>query len=61
MGGGTRGSDAFWFGGADWKVNKDLTLQYYYANLEDHYNQNFLGLVHIVQIASGQPLKTEAD
>jgi hypothetical protein len=59
MGGGTKGSDAFWFSGADWKVNKDLTLQYYYANLEDYYKQNFLGLVHIAQIAPGQTLKTD--
>lgn len=59
MGGGTRGSDGFWFGGADWKVNKDLTVQYYYANLEDYYTQNFFGLVHIAQIVPGQTLKTD--
>jgi hypothetical protein len=59
MSGGTRGSDGFWFGGADWKVNKDLTLQYYYAKLEDYYTQNFFGLVHIAQIVPGQTLKTD--
>lgn len=38
MNGGTHGSDGFW------KVNKELTLHYYYAKLEDYYSQNFLGL-----------------
>lgn len=57
--GGRKGSDGFRFGGADWKVTKDLTLQYYYANLEDYYRQNFLGLVHVYQIAPDQSLKTD--
>ncbi|MET0126337.1 MAG: OprD family outer membrane porin, partial [Pseudomonas caspiana] len=41
--GGTEGSNQFRFAGGDWKVTKDLTLQYYYANLEDYYKQHFLG------------------
>lgn len=57
--GGTRGSDGFSFGGADWKVTKDLTLQYYYAKLEDYYTQNFLGLTHVFQIAPDQAFKTD--
>ncbi len=57
--GGRKGSDGFRFGGVDWKVNKDLTLQYYYSNLEDYYNQNFLGLVHVFQIAPNQSFKTD--
>ncbi|PYB78861.1 outer membrane porin, OprD family [Pseudomonas sp. LB-090624] len=59
MGGGAHGSDAFWYGGTDWKVNKELTLQYYYANLEDYYSQHFLGLVHQFPIAEGQTFKTD--
>lgn len=59
MNGGSKGSNGFWFGGADWKVTKDLTLQYYYANLEDYYRQNFLGLVHVLQVTPGQSFKTD--
>ncbi|KAB0497678.1 OprD family porin [Pseudomonas vancouverensis] len=57
--GGTQDSNKFLYGGADWKVTKDLTLQYYYANLEDYYKQNFLGLVHVFQIAPNQSFKTD--
>ncbi|MFF7706487.1 OprD family outer membrane porin [Pseudomonas sp. NPDC007930] len=56
---GTRGSNGFNFAGADWKVTKDLTLQYYFANLEDYYNQNFFGLTHVFQIAPDQSFKTD--
>lgn len=59
MNGGIHGSDNFWFGGTDWKVNKELTLQYYYAKLEDYYSQNYLGLVHQFPIAPGQSFKTD--
>ncbi|MGH8483294.1 MAG: OprD family outer membrane porin, partial [Pseudomonas sp.] len=45
--GGTQDSNKFQFAGGDWKVTKDLTLQYYYSNLEDFYKQHFLGLVHV--------------
>jgi hypothetical protein len=57
--GATEGSDEFRFAGADWKVTKDLTLQYYFANLEDFYKQHFLGLVHVYQIADDQSFKTD--
>lgn len=57
--GATQGSDEFRFAGADWKVTKDLTLQYYFANLEDFYKQHFLGLVHVYQIADDQSFKTD--
>lgn len=57
--GGTQDSNKFLFGGADWKVTKDLTLQYYYANLEDYYKQNFLGLVHVLPISTNQSFKTD--
>ncbi len=39
-------SNEFYFAGADYKVNKDLLLQYYYATLDHFYNQHFFGLVH---------------
>lgn len=57
--GGSKESNQFRFGGADWKVTKDLTLQYYYANLEDYYKQHFLGLVHVYPITEGQSFKTD--
>lgn len=57
--GGARGSDGFWFTGADWSITKDLVVQYYYAKLQDYYTQNFLGLVHTFPIAPGQTLKTD--
>lgn len=57
--GATEDSNKFLYGGADWKVTKDLLLQYYYANLEDFYKQNFLGLVHVYPIAANQSFKTD--
>ncbi|WP_439850174.1 OprD family porin [Pseudomonas syringae] len=57
--GASQTSDQFRFAGADWKVTKDLTLQYYYANLEDFYKQHFLGLIHVYQIDSNQSFKTD--
>ncbi|NBA94074.1 OprD family outer membrane porin [Pseudomonas sp. R5(2019)] len=57
--GGFRDSNKFQFGGADWKVTKELTLQYYYSNLEDYYKQNFLGLVHVYPIDKDQSFKTD--
>ncbi|OAI92121.1 OprD family porin [Pseudomonas putida] len=57
--GGTEDSNKFQFAGGDWKVTKDLTLQYYYSNLEDFYKQHFLGLVHVWPIANDQSFKTD--
>lgn len=57
--GATQDSNKFQYAGADWKVTKDLLLQYYYANLEDFYKQNFLGLVHVYPIAANQSFKTD--
>lgn len=57
--GALRDSNQFRFGGADWKVTKDLTLQYYYSNLENFYTQNFLGLMHVFPIGPDQSFKTD--
>jgi hypothetical protein len=57
--GGTEDSNQFRYAGADWKVTKDLTLQYYYANLQDYYKQHFLGAVHVFPITEGQSFKTD--
>ncbi|MHC8317197.1 OprD family outer membrane porin [Pseudomonas sp. LB3P31] len=57
--GGTEESNKFRYAGGDWKVTKDLMLQYYYANLEDYYKQHFLGLVHVYPISANQSFKTD--
>jgi hypothetical protein len=36
----------FYFAGGDYKVSDALLAQYYYGNLEDFYQQHFLGLTH---------------
>nr|WP_288498998.1 OprD family porin [uncultured Pseudomonas sp.] len=46
-------SNKFYYGGADYKVNKDLLLQYYYGNLDDFYKQHFLGLTHTLALGAG--------
>ena len=57
--GGTRESNKFDFAGGDWKLTKDLTAQYYYANLDDYYTQHFFGLIHTLTISENQSLKTD--
>ncbi|SIR55878.1 outer membrane porin, OprD family [Pseudomonas sp. B10] len=57
--GGTEDSNQFRYAGADWKVTKDLTLQYYHSNLQDYYKQNFFGLVHVFPISTNQSFKTD--
>ena len=54
----TANSNKVLYGGVDYKVNKDLLLQYYYGNLEEFYKQHFLGLVHNWSIGPGV-LKTD--
>lgn len=54
----TANSNKFIYAGADYKVTKDLLLQYYYGNLDQFYKQNFLGLVHNWAIGPGV-LKTD--
>lgn len=48
-----RDSNQFRFAGADYKVTKDLTLQYYFGQLEDFYSQHFLGLTHSIKLGEG--------
>jgi hypothetical protein len=51
-------SNKFTFAGADYKLSKDLTAQYYYGSLEDFYKQHFLGLTHNLALPVGA-LKTD--
>ena len=48
IGGASADADTnkFYFAGGDHKLSKDLTTQYYFGNLEDFYEQHFVGLVH---------------
>lgn len=46
-------SNKFYYGGADYKLTKDLTASYYFGELKDFYQQNFLGLVHNWSIGPG--------
>ena len=48
IGGASADADTnkFYFAGGDYKLSKDLTAQYYFGNLEDFYEQHFVGLVH---------------
>ncbi|MCO1624080.1 OprD family porin [Pseudomonas putida] len=57
--GAFRDSNKFRYGGLDYKVTPDLTLQYYYSNLEDFYKQHFLGATHVFKIADDQSFKTD--
>ncbi|NBA94819.1 OprD family porin [Pseudomonas sp. R5(2019)] len=57
--GATRQSNDFVFAGADYKVTKDLIVQYYVANLEDYYTQQFFGLQHVLALGKGQSFKTD--
>ncbi|CAK13182.1 OprD family porin [Pseudomonas entomophila] len=57
--GAYRDSNKFRFGGLDYKLTPDLTLQYYYSNLEDFYKQHFLGATHVFKIADDQSFKTD--
>ncbi|MEK1904626.1 MAG: OprD family porin [Pseudomonas sp.] len=46
-------SNKFYYGGADYKISKDLLAQYYYGELDNFYQQHFLGLTHNLAIGPG--------
>jgi hypothetical protein len=51
-------SNKFYYAGADYQISKSLLAQYYYGNLQDFYQQHFLGLVHNWTLPVGA-LKTD--
>ena len=57
--GASADSNKFRYGGLDYKLTPDLTLQYYYSNLEDFYKQHFLGATHVFKISDDQSFKTD--
>lgn len=46
--------DDYWVGGADYAVNKTLSLSYQYAQLQDVYRQNFFGINHVWSVGPGK-------
>jgi hypothetical protein len=52
-------SNKFYYGGLDYKLTPDLTLQYYYSNLKDFYKQHFLGATHLYKISDDSSFKTD--
>ncbi|KAF1071323.1 MAG: Porin-like protein NicP [Pseudomonas citronellolis] len=48
-----RDSNKFYYAGGDYKLSKDLTLQYYYGQLTDFYQQHYLGLQHNWAVGPG--------
>lgn len=51
---GAAESDGFYFLGGDYAWSKNLTLKYYYAELEDIYHKNYLGFVDNRQVGPGK-------
>jgi hypothetical protein len=51
-------SNTFRYAGAEYELAKNLTLQYYYGNLDDFYTQHFLGALHSLALGPGV-LKTD--
>ncbi len=51
-------SNPFRYAGADYRFTDALTGQYYFGNLEDFYQQHFLGLLHVQPLPVGS-LKTD--
>ncbi|BAP44021.1 outer membrane porin [Pseudomonas sp. StFLB209] len=57
--GGSQQSDRFYFAGVDYRVDRDLLLQYYAGQLEDYYTQHFLGLNHKWTLGDDSSLTTD--
>lgn len=57
--GATQDSNKFYFAGGDYDVTKTLKAQYYFAQLEDFYNQNFLGLTHLLSLGDAGAITTD--
>ncbi|MHC8380623.1 OprD family porin [Pseudomonas sp. LB3P14] len=57
--GGQQDSNRFYFAGTDYKPLKNLNLQYYFARLDDYYDQHFFGLQHSWTIDDANSLFTD--
>lgn len=54
-----RFSDNFLYAGVDYSLSKSLSLQYYYGQLEDFYQQHYLGLKHVWVTDNDHALTTD--
>lgn len=54
LSGAREDSNKFNYAGADYQLNKNLLLQYYYGNLEDFYRQHFVGVVNFWELGGGK-------
>ena len=52
-------SDQFRFAGGSYALTKELSLAYYYSDLENIYSQNFGGIVYTLPLAAGQFIKAD--
>ncbi|MEI4523562.1 OprD family porin [Pseudomonas sp. CCNWLW23] len=51
---GNAEGDAFWLGGLDYQLTKDLLLIYQYAELEHAYHQHFVGANYSIPVGRGK-------
>ncbi len=52
-------SDQFRFAGGTYALTKELSLAYYYSELENIYDQNFAGFIYLRPLAEGQSIKAD--
>lgn len=56
---GGKASDRFNYAGASYAFMPNLTGTYFYAELEDNYNQHYGNLIHSLPLAEGLTLKSD--
>lgn len=56
---GGKASDRFNYAGASYAFTPNLTGTYFYAELEDNYNQHYGNLIHSLPLAEGLTLKSD--
>lgn len=52
--GGNAEGDAFWLGGMDYQLTKELLLTYQYAELEQVYHQHYVGANYSIPVGPGK-------
>ncbi len=56
---GGKASDRFNYAGASYALRPNLTGTYFYAELEDNYNQHYGNLIHSLPLTEGLTLKSD--
>lgn len=57
--GSNQETNRFYFAGFDYNLTERLKAQYYFARLEDFYDQSFLGLNHVYPISKNSSFATD--